>query len=337
MSSTNTDESPKKGSIIGKILKVVLPLGIGIVILWLLYRKTNFDEMWEMAKDVNYPILLFSLLFSLIANGIRGYRWNLIIKPLGYDAPSSSLICAVLGSYAVNFIFPRAGEVWRCGVIAKDEKIPFSKLIGTMLIDRVSDTVTVALIVLFACFFNFNFFISYISENKEISQAIHNLVYSKWLYIALFGGLAFFVLFFKVFGNTKPVQAVQKFIVGIAKDMKTMATMKKKGLFLFYTVAIWVCYFLYFYTTFFAFGFTQNLGLTAGLIAFALSSLSMAIPTNGGMGAWHAAVVLALGLYGVSQSSAEAFAFVVFSVQSLWTILIGVAGMMILTIKNRNK
>lgn len=337
MSSIDTESTPKKDSTIVKFLKTIVPLIIGVVILWLLYKDTNFDEMLEKAKGANYGILGFSLIFSLIANSIRGLRWNLLIKPLGYTPPNSSLICAVLGSYAVNFIFPRAGEVWRCGIIAKDEKVPFSKLFGTMIIDRLSDTITVALIVLLACCFNFRFFVDYFSGNQALSEMITALFHSKWLYIAVVGGIAGFLIIFKVLGNTKPVMAVKNFVSGMLSDIKTMGRMQQKGLFLLYTVGIWGCYFLYFYTAFLAFDFTKNVGITAGLIAFGLSSLSMAVPTNGGIGAWHAAIVLALGLYGIDKSLGETFAFVVFSIQSLWTILIGVAGMMVLAIKNRNK
>lgn len=99
---------------------------------------------------------------------------------------------------------------------------------------------------------------------------------------------------------------------------------------------IWGSYFLYFYITFYAFDFTANLGITAGLIAFALSSISMAIPTNGGMGPWHAAVIASLVLYNVANAQADAFAFGVFAMQSLWVILCGLFGIAALAIKNRN-
>lgn len=99
---------------------------------------------------------------------------------------------------------------------------------------------------------------------------------------------------------------------------------------------IWGSYFLYFYITFYAFDFTENLGITAGLIAFALSSVSMAIPTNGGMGPWHAAVIASLVLYNVPNAQADAFAFGVFATQSLWVILCGLFGIAALAIKNRN-
>jgi len=335
MSTEQTEETEKQTSSIKKVLQLVISLGLGVFILWLLYRNTNFTDMWETIKDANFGILLFSLLFGLLGNTIRGIRWKLLIQPLGYNPSTSNLIFAVYGNYAINMVFPRAGEVWRCGIIAKEEKIPFIRLIGTLLVDRVFDTISVACIVLLGCFINFDFFLNYIREHQAVSQALYDLFYSKWFYISIAGVFVLFYLIFGVFKNTKPVMKVKGFFKSIGADLKIVWNMKEKKRFFIYTVSIWVCYFFYFYTTFYAFDFTRHLGITAGLIAFGLSSLSMAIPTNGGIGVWHAAVVLSLGLYGVTKGSAEAFAFGVFAIQKFWEVLYGIFGVVAVGIKKK--
>ena len=337
MDINQTDEPQKEGSVISKFLKVLIPLALGVAVLWLLYRDTDFGKMWITIKDANFAILLFSLIFGALGNVIRGFRWKLLIEPLGYHPPTSSLVYSVLGSYAVNIAIPRGGEVWRCAVIAKDEKIPFTKLFGTMLLDRVSDTVMVACIILLACCFNVDFFISYIKENQALSQSINNIFSSPWTIGSIITIVAVIIVILTVFKNTAPIIKVKGFFKSIGEDMKAVFKMKKKARFVIYSVGIWLSYFLYFYITFYAFDFTRDLGLTAGLIAFALSSLSMAIPTNGGMGVWHAAVVLSLGLYGVTKDSGEAFAFAVFAIQSLWIVICGLFGMGALAVKSRNK
>ncbi|MEN9918757.1 MAG: hypothetical protein RL662_1193 [Bacteroidota bacterium] len=335
MSTEQTEEVIKKGSPLTKIVKTIVPFVFGLLILWMLYRKTDFAEMWATIKDANFAILLFSLIFGLLGNIIRGLRWKLLIEPLGYNPNTLNLVYAVLGNYAVNLIFPRAGEVWRCGVIAKKEKIPFVRLIGTLLLDRVFDTIMVILITLAACCFNLDFFLSYIQNNEALSQMVHNILYSKWMYISLGILMLGFFLVFSVFKNTTPIIKTKKFFKELGADMKSVWQMKKKQRFLVYTVSIWACYFLYFYITFFAFDFTKELGFTAGLIAFAISSLSMAIPTNGGMGVWHAAVVVSLGLYGVTKPSAEAFAFGVFAIQNFWIVLYGVFGFVAISLRKK--
>lgn len=202
-----------------------------------------------------------------------------------------------------------------------------------MLLDRVSDTCTVACIILLACCFNVDVFLSYIRDNQALSATIEKLYSSPWVIGGIVIAAICVVLIFTVFKDNKIVKKVLNIILGLLNDMKTIFKMKQKGRFLLYTVGIWLSYFLYFYITFYAFDFTRNLGITAGLIAFALSSLSMAIPTNGGIGVWHAAVVLSLGLYGVTKDSAEAFAFVVFAVQNLWIVICGVFSIFALSLK----
>lgn len=337
MEKIQAEETKQKKSVISKSLKILIPLVLGIMVLWLLYRDTEFDKMWETIKDANWGILALSLVFGPLGNIIRGLRWKLLIEPLGYNPSKRNLIYAVLGSYAVNLAIPRGGEVWRCAVVSKDEKIPFTKLIGSMLLDRVSDTFTVACIILLACCFNVNFFLSYIRENQALSELLNNLISSPFVIGGAIIGIILLILAFTVFKENSIIVKIRSFFVGIGRDMLTIFKMKKKVRFLIYTVGIWVCYFLYFYITFFAFDFTKDLGITAALIAFAISSLSMAIPTNGGMGVWHAAVVLSLGLYAVDKASAEAFAFAVFAIQSLWIVSCGLFSIAALTIKGRNK
>lgn len=334
-SATEPQVQDKQESALSKILKILIPLVIGVFVLWFLYRDTDFDKMWLTIKDAKFGILAISLVFGPLGNVIRGIRWKMLIEVLGYKPSVKNLIYSVLGSYAVNFVIPRGGEVWRCAIVAKEEKIPFSKLIGTMILDRLSDTASVFCIILLACCFNLSVFVSYVQENQAFSQIVDKFISSPWVIGAIVAIIAIIILIFTVFKNNKIVKAVSGFLLGIWSDMKTIFKMKNKGKFLLYTVGIWGCYFLYFYISFFAFGFTENLGITAALVGFALSSLSMAIPTNGGMGVWHAAVVLSLGLYAIPKDSAEAFAFAVFAVQSLWTVLCGLFGMFAISLQKK--
>lgn len=315
------NKDKKAQSLISKVFRVGFPLALGIIILYFLYRDTNFGEMWRIIKDANFGILLFSLIFGLAGNIIRGIRWKLLINPLGYETRTSNLVNAVLGGYAVNFVLPRAGEVWRCGVIAKKEKIPFSKLFGTLIVDRLFDTIMVALILLFSFMLNAKEFIN----NQEMFK-LPAFLMSPWFYIACLMSLFCVGLVLYFFRSVKLIQKVNGFLASIWDVLRTAWKMEKKMRFLIYTVSIWICYFFFFYTTFYAFDFTKDLGIVVGLFVFAVSSLSMAIPSNGGLGPWQAAVILSLGIFSVHESQATAFATAVFTVQSLWQISYGIFG-----------
>lgn len=331
----STEETPKKKSLLNTLIKVVLPLALGVFIIYYLFKDIDFYEVWNIVKGANWVILLSSLVFGLLGNTIRGYRWELIIKPLGYSPKLSSLNYAIYGGYAVNYAIPRAGEIWKCGIVAKEEKVPFTKLFGTMILDRIFDTITVLLIVLAAFIINMQFFITQLKHNKSTFDAIMGILQSPLLYILIVAAIVTTYIVFKFFKENFIIRKIKGLMVGMLNDMKAIWKMKTKFRLLLYTIAIWVSYFFYFYITFFAFDFTKDLGFEAGLIAFALSSLSMGIPSNGGLGPWQVAVIAALTLYGVGQLEATAFATGVFAIQAIWVILCGLFGIAMLAMKKK--
>lgn len=335
MEESNDLDAPKRKSLINNLLRIILPLALGIAILYFLFRDIDFAEVWAILRDANWAILLFSLIFGLLGNTIRGYRWELFIKPLGYSPKVSNLNYAIYGGYAVNFAFPRAGEVWRCGILAKEEKIPFVKLFGTMILDRVFDTITVICITLIAFLFNMDFFMEQLKHNEGTFSTIMNILQSPLLYVCIGAAIIITFIVFRFFRENFIVRKITGFMSGMAKDLKAIWKMKTKGRLLFYTIAIWTSYFFYFYITFYAFEFTENLGFTAGLVAFALSSISMGVPSNGGLGPWQVAVIAALTIYSVGALEAKAFAVGVFALQSVWVILCGLFGMAMLAIKKQ--
>ncbi|MDR1810742.1 MAG: flippase-like domain-containing protein [Prevotella sp.] len=331
MEPVKEPEKPKK-SIVGIVVKFVLPLALGILILYFLFRGINLAEVWDILKHADYAILGFSLLFGLLGNTIRGYRWELLIRPLGYRAKVSTLNYAIYGGYAVNFVFARAGELWRCGMVAKEEKVPFTKLIGTILLDRILDMLLVLSILIVAFFLNMNFLLK---QNEERIETLQNLLASPLLYAGIIGiALAVFIVF-RFFGQNFVVKKLINLAAGMLKDVKAIWQMKTKTRLFLYSIGIWTAYFFYFYITFFAFGFTKDLGFTAGLVAFALSSLSMGVPSNGGLGPWQLAVIASLTIYGVNKGEATAFATGVFAIQSVWVILCGLVGIAVLALRKK--
>ena len=323
-------------SILRTFVKVVLPLGFGFLLLWWLFREMDLTEIWNVIRHgVRYDIILFSLLFGLFANIVRGLRWGLLIETLGVRFKRSNAIHAVLGNYAVNLVLPRVGEVWRCGIVAKYDKISFSKLLGTLLIDRVSDTIMVGTITLFIFIFNIDFFISFFAKNPALLEGFHAMLNSIWIY-ALAIGLVILVWFvFKYMSRFTLVRKAKDLLLNVWAGMKSIWLMDRKWLFLVQTLLIWSGYFCYFYITFYAFDFTRELGIGVGLIAFTMSSIGVAVPVQGGIGPWHFMVIATLVCFGVNENDAAAFALVVHTVQTVWTGLCGLAGIVALPLPNK--
>jgi len=313
-----------------EIVKTVFSLGVGILIVWLLYRNTDLNTLWEIVKNANLEFILISLIFGLIGNIIRGLRWELFINSLGYRPKRPSVIYATLGNFAVNFLLPRAGDVWRCAALTRYEGVPFAKAFETYLVDKVFDLLASVLLVVLSMILYLDFFISYFRDNPDYGESIVNLFGSVWFYVVLIGLVLIFFIVFTVFGNTRPVTKVRNFFKSVVHDLKMVAHMKEKKRIIFYTILVWFSFYLYFYTCFYAFDFTKGLGPLAGLIVFTMSNVGVAVPVQGGVGAWHFMVISSLVILGVGYEEAGAFAGAVFTIQSIWIILCGVFGIVAL-------
>lgn len=219
----------------------------------------------------------------------------------------------------------------------KYDKIPFTKLLGTLLIDRVSDTIMVGLITLSIVIFNFDFFGSFFAKNPALLDGFYSMFNSIWIYAIV----VFFIVggwfIFRYMSNFTLVKKAKDMLNNIWTGIKSVWVMKNKSLFIAETLLIWIGYFIYFYITFFAFDFTENLGISVGLIAFAMGSIAVAVPVQGGIGPWHFMVIATLVCFGVNENDAAAFALVVHTVQTIWTGLCGLVGVVALPIINKEE
>jgi len=322
-----------------KIFQIALPLALGVMLLWYMYRNQNFGEIMQVAKKgVRYEILLSSLLFGLAANTVRGFRWAMLIDSLGQRIKRKNAVFAIWGNYAINMALPRVGEIWRCGAVAKYEKLSFTKLLGTLFIDRIMDTLMVTLLTICMCFFNLHFFRNFFAENPPLLIAsLYALATSVWTYVVM---ILIALIIWIIFVKCKHFSLVQK-TTGMLKNIwegcKSLVKIRFKTQFLMQTMLIWGGYFLYFYITFFAFDFTRDLGVRIALIAFVMSSIGVAVPVQGGIGVWHFMVISTFVAFGVDKADAGAFAMIVFAVQSVWIILTGLFGIVALAVTNKEK
>lgn len=323
-------------TILRTFVKIFLPLAFGCLLLWYLYSKMDIGEIWEVIRSgVRYDVILFSLLFGLGANIMRGLRWGLLIRSLGDQVKTSNVIYAVLGNYAVNLVLPRVGEVWRCAMITKYDKISFTRLLGTLLIDRVSDTIMVGSITLLIFIFNFDFFRSFFAKNPALLEGFESMIDSIWIYAAVVIFIAGIWFVFTYMSNFTLVKKAKSMLLNVWAGMKSVWVMKRKMLFVLETLLIWGGYFCYFYITFYAFDFTRDLGIGVGLIAFTMSSIGVAVPVQGGIGPWHFMVIATLVCFGVNENDAAAFALVVHTVQTVWIGLVGLFGVVALPLTNK--
>jgi hypothetical protein len=225
-------------------------------------------------------------------------------------------------------VFPRLGEVWRTGYIAQRERAPFATVFGSMVADRLADTVTVLLLTIITFLLASKALISFISENAESYMGIVNTLTSPWLWLAIVACVAAIWWFLTRKTDNKLVVKLQTALKGLWEGFSAILTMPGKAKWFVLTFCIWGCYFSQLYVAFYAFPFTSEIlaqhGILVALVAFVLSSISMGVPSNGGIGPWQWAIIFALGIYGLDKANAGAFANLVLGMQTLLLIALGI-------------
>lgn len=321
-------------------LKNFLPLLIGLAILLYLYRHLELaDTLRLLQHGVRYEYLLLSLPMGLLGNATRGYRWHLQMRPL-YTTPARPInpILITVGSYAVSFVIPRAGDVWRCTEMKQREDYTFSTTVGTLLVDRLSDAVVV--VALFVAMMLFQpGTISHIlaAQGLTLGDGLGDLFSSDYTTAWLIAGVSLLVIVLVLYRFRKSsfMQRVREKLHSVLQAASTLRGWRAWGQFVVLTIFLWLFYYYFFYIAFGAFAFTADLGHRVAFASFVLSTLMIAIPTPAGVGPWHYAVIISLTAFGVSEAEAGQFALIVHVVQTLWTIAVGVIAILILPIINR--
>lgn len=323
------DSQPKKKkNWLSIVLRFAIPLIISVGLCWLLFRDFDFGEMWRVIRtECRFEWFAFGVVFAVLAQVFRAMRWRIQLRAIGVTPGLFPLILSIFGTYAVNLVFPRLGEVWRTGYIAQRQKASFTSVFGSMVADRLADTVSVALILVFTFIVASGSIVSYLAQNEATYESLRSLALSPWLWGTLVAGIAFVWWFMRWRTANTVVTRIQKAVRELWGGFIAIFSMPHKGKWLLLTAGIWLSYFTQFYLGMYAFGFTEALlqqhGWTVALVAFVLSSISMGVPSNGGIGPWQWTVMFSLGIYGLGEVPGAVFANMQLGITTLLTIVLG--------------
>lgn len=292
---------------------------------WYVYQKLDIETIFQILKtDVNYFWVILSMVVAVFSHIARALRWRLQLRALHIYPSMRELVNAIFGMYAMNLLFPRLGEVWRCGYLAQREQASFSKVLGSVVSDRLSDTAMLALLTLLVFFMQMRPFRQFLDENPSIEAGVVGTLTSVWLYVGIALCVVAVVWFFRTNSQSRFVQRIRGLMANVWAGFASIVTMKGKFWFIFYTLFIWFCYFMQLYLCIFAFPSTSHLTVAAVLLLYVLGSLGMGLPVQGGIGPWHLAVIAGLSYYGITGNEAGAFAFVAHGAQMVLVVLIGI-------------
>lgn len=333
-------------------LKFLGFLSIGSIILFFVFKSQNeayiadcgmkgipeaecslMDKLITDFKSASPFWIMMVIIAFMVSNLSRALRWRMLVRPLGVQPKLSNAFWTVMLGYFVNLGIPRSGEFVRAGTFARYEGLGAEKVMGTIVVDRIMDVICLLLLMLLTVVLAYDTIWSYLQENIKTDTLI------KLFWFALIAGVAALGAFF-VFKKRLETLAIYKkietILLGFWDGLKTVSQLEKPLLFLFHSVLIWAMYYVMTVFALQSFAPTTDLPLVVGLVVFVFGALGIVIPSPGGMGTYHALVIAALSLYGVSGDDGFSLANIAFfSINIFCNILFGILALILLPIINR--
>ncbi len=319
-----------------KTVKFLLPLLFGIGIIWFMLTKIDFDAVvGVVSQGISWTWVAVSLFFALLSHIIRAIRWRMQISTLGVTPSAHDMCVSVFGNYGLNLIFPRLGEVWRCNYIAHGYGLSFSTTIGTMISERLADMVIAFLMMVLAFALEHQVFLDFFATHGDAGSNIANLLASPWLWAGVAVVVLVFFLSRHFFRNNRFYQYVSRLFRNLWEGVVSIRSLRCPWLFVVWSLLLWGAYYVSTYTQLFFFDFTSHLSPAAGLTVFVMGSLSLLVPVQGGLGAWHAAVIFTLTCYGIPETEAFSFALVSWAIEQGFVLLLGVYALIVVALKKK--
>ena len=340
------------------ILKALLFFALGFSILFLLY--VNQDKAWkaQCALDgipadqcslidklltdfagAHFGWIAVVGLFLLVSHFSRTMRWLMLVRPLGYKPGFLNALFSIGVGYFANLGFPRIGELVRAATLARYERIPPEKVMGTVVVDRVADGLSMFAVLGLAFLFESDRIFSLIRSLRQGSAAAEANGASLLLILAVVGvaGLGMLWIFRKPLSRLPIFNKVVELLKGFAQGIQTIGKLENPHWFIFHSLNVWVMYYLMAYVGFFAFAPTAHLGPMAGLLVFAAGTLGFTIPSPGGIGTYQLMVASVLTFfYSIQKADAFSYANIIFfSIQIGFNVLFGLVSVIFLPIINR--
>ncbi len=304
---------------------------MGILLLWFAFRNINIKNLAEGLKNANYWWLLLSVLFGFFAFVSRARRWVILINPLGYNPSLINSFFALMTGYLANLALPRVGEITRCVALGKKEKIPVDQLVGTVVIERTIDFISLLIIMVIMLFTSGDLISQFFKESiliplQEKVFSLFGSVWILWVILITFSALVLFLLI-RYKKNLKKIRFFAKMFGlarGIINGLKTITNLRRKWEFVFHTIFIWLNYALMTWVVVFALESTSHLTFGNSIFLLVIGGLAMSAPVQSGMGAFHYIISRGLAFVeGVKIEDGLVYALLSHESQLIFVVIIG--------------
>lgn len=325
------------------ILKYLFFLALGIFLVWWSIHKMG-DKNWEECKTAIASakfILFIPVFFILVASHIsRAMRWKILMKPMGYNPSLVNTFFAVMVGYLANLAVPRLGEVLKCTILGKYEKVPADKLVGTILVERAIDVVSLLIVFVIAIATQADIIGEYAKttiRKNFLSGSTQGMII-KIIAIIAAVILIYFVLkfIFKKYHDVGFVKKVNILFKGVGAGLSSIKNLDNKTVFILHSIFIWLCYAGGTYLGFFVIPQTAGLPIAATFPVLAFASIGMII-TPGGIGTYQWFIMEVMILYGIDKGHGYANGLLQWTAQFFIILIVGFVSLIALPYYNRNK
>ena len=320
------------GKSLKKFLKLFVPIAFGLFLVWYSYNSTTPEERDQILHYISNASPFWvgiSVIIGILSHISRAVRWKYLLEPMEYRPKTINTIFIVLISYFANLGIPRSGEILRATALTTYEKVPFEKGFGTIVTERVIDLLMLLIIILVTLVLQTDFILGFLEQRGV------NLIGAIGI---LFVGIVGLFLGSYIIRKSKSPLALKLkgFLGGLQDGVLSLFRMKNKWPFILHTVFIWAAYFGMFWVIKYTVEETVSLSMGQLLVAFVAGALAMST-TNGGIGLYPIAVSAALGIYGISSVSGDAFGWIMWIAQTMMVVLFGTISFIVLPLLNRNR
>ena len=308
----------------------VVSAAIAAVLLWLSFRGVNWGEFRRGLRDCAWVYVLAAMGFGVLSFWLRGLRWRELLLPTDPSIRRLTCFNAVNISYMANMVLPRAWELVRCGYVSRRSapdaegrrRASFDKVLGTVVVDRIWDTLTLLVLLLVMVLTMRGRFMALLGGVK-VETGVPKLL----AILVLAGGSGLAVLWL-LRDRHAFFRRIWGFVSGIFQGMISCLRMKGWWKFILYTLLVWGCYWMTCHCCLIAVqgrlpGF-DAMTATDALFLMAVGSVSSVVPVPGGFGAYHYLISLALAnLYGIPAEYGLVWATLNHESQALVQIVCG--------------
>ncbi|WP_421872799.1 lysylphosphatidylglycerol synthase transmembrane domain-containing protein [Marinoscillum sp.] len=316
------------------VIKYVLTLGLAGVLLYFAFRNVDLEEFWAKASEVDYTWVILSIILSLVSYYARAYRWNILMKPLGYPQLNSfRTLLAVLVGYLANLAFPRLGEITRCGMMKRSDDVHVSTSLGTVISERIIDMFTLLFLIAVALVMEYDRFIALLQDVFSGLGDATDLAWKAALVLGVGGILGLLLLYFLY----QKVEKVRDFLNELIRGLLSLKEVQNVSGFILSTVVLWVTYYFMSYLIVFSIPETADLPWSAGVMLLVSGGIALAIPVQGGIGTYHALISSMLVLYAVERTTGVFLATLLHTSQIVAVAVFGGVALIISLFINKHK